>query len=110
LKCSLVDRGTRGVWYAVQAAVATSCIAVSTAGSDFDTIVAVYNGTCSNLTCVAENDDTSLLVRASQVSFTAERGVLYHVFVGGADDDDEGDFIISLAVRHFRSELHVDNG
>lgn len=107
LACSVVSRGTLGVWYVVQAsAVDNTCITVSTARSDFNTILAVYNGTCNNLTCVTENDDSSSLVRTSQVSFTAERGVLYYVFVGGADDDDAGDFIFSLLeVRHFDLRL-----
>lgn len=83
LACSVVGPGGMGVWFTGQNG-ASACVRVSTVGSRFDTVIALYRGSCTNLTCVAQNDDSSSLVRTSELLFSTEEGVLYHVFVGGA--------------------------
>lgn len=55
---------------------------ISTEGSDFDTVLAVYTGTdLSNLTLIYENDDTDGLT--SQVTISTESGTEYFIAVDG---------------------------
>lgn len=109
LTCPVVKPDIRGVWYAGQA-ISESCITVSTAGSQFDTVLAVYTGSCDNLSCLVENDNESELVRSSQVSWTAEPETLYYLFLGGVDLDAAGDFQISVTVcqKGIEGKLGVD--
>ena len=65
-------------------APASGAVAIDTAGSDFDTLLAVYTGGAVDaLTEVASNDDAVGL--QSEVRFTAQQGVVYHVAVDGYD-------------------------
>ncbi len=58
-------------------------VTVSTAGSDFDTVMSVYTGTAlGNLTVVAENDDYGS-ASTSQVTFFATAGLVYQIAVDG---------------------------
>jgi len=63
-------------------------VTLSTVGSDFDTILAVYTGTALNaLTVVAENDDLEPNVTLqSRVTFTATQNVTYQIAVDGYQD------------------------
>ena len=57
-------------------------VTIDTQGSDFDTLLAVYTGSSVDaLTVVASNDDAIGL--QSEVSFTAQQGVVYHIAVDG---------------------------
>ena len=58
---------------------------VSTEGSDFDTLLAVYTGTAvNNLNLVASNDDVNILNDlTSQVTFSAQAGQTYYIAVDG---------------------------
>ena len=65
-------------------APASGTVTIDTAGSDFDTLLAVYTGGAVDvLTAVASNDDAVGL--QSEVRFTAQQGVVYHVAVDGYD-------------------------
>lgn len=58
---------------------------ISTAGSDFDTLVAVYTGdSLSNLAFVTGNDDAGPGL-AGETEFNATAGVPYHIVVDGFD-------------------------
>jgi hypothetical protein len=57
---------------------------ITTFGSTFDTVLAVYRGsTLNNLASVAANDDTVTTVRWSTVSFRVTNGVPQYVAVDG---------------------------
>ncbi len=80
---STLTTGRTG-WYTITPAT-SSQITLSTAGSDFDTVLAVYTGsTVGGLTLVACNDDAESTVQ-SAVQFTAQPGTTYRVQVGGYD-------------------------
>ncbi len=75
-------------------------VTITTFGSDFDTVLAVYTGaSVSALTLVESNDDeetpeqnpTSQRKRTSRVMFDAESGVTYWIAVDGWGDADEGE-------------------
>jgi hypothetical protein len=79
------NAGGKSVWYnwTPQASGTTT---IDTAGSNFDTLLAVYTGGAVNsLTNVASNDDENLAggVRTSKLSFVANGGTTYRIAVDG---------------------------
>ena len=98
MSCPSIVEGSRGVWYTGSVGFEVSCLTLSTEGSRFDTILAVYKGDCNNLECVTENDDSSNLVRSSEVSFTAFPLVTYYIYVGGVNSAEAGDYRVSADV------------
>jgi pre-peptidase len=76
--------GPHSFWFR-WTAPATGAIAFDTAGSAFDTVLAVYRGTSvSALTAVAWNNDASASTRTSRVKFNASAGSTYVIAVDGA--------------------------
>lgn len=78
--------GGASVWWAWTAPGAGS-VTITTAGSSFDTILAVYTGTSlSALTRIAYDDDSGPGV-TSQVTFNAVSGQTYRIMVDGYGGD-----------------------
>ena len=78
---SCVLYSSPGVWYTV---VGTGGdLNVSTCGNEtkFDTLMAVFEGNCGNLTCVAWNDDSCGF--GSSITWPTQVGVEYKVLVYG---------------------------
>ena len=76
------NAGGASVWYKWTAPV-TGTATISTAGSDFDTLLGVYKGSSVGaLTTVAGNDDDGANV-TSKVTFAATAGVTYEIAVDG---------------------------
>ncbi len=74
--------GGRTVWWQWTAPSSGGEVTLSTAGSDFDTTLAVYQGTSlANLTLIEANDDSGGL--QSAVTFPAAASQVYHVQVDG---------------------------
>ena len=70
-----------GNWYTFTA-TSNQQITFSTCGSaNFDTILAVYGGSCSNLYCVNYNDD--YCSTQSQVTITTNANTRYYLVIGG---------------------------
>ncbi len=76
-----IDGFGNGVWYQFNAPV-NGLLYVDTFGSDFDTGLAVYTGSCSSLAEVACDDDTGAGV-TSQVSLSTTAGTTYYFLAGG---------------------------
>jgi hypothetical protein len=80
--CSSNFRG--GVWYTYQPSVGRP-VGVTTCGSDFDTVLAVYTGTCSgtftNIAC--SHDPGSLCTSRASVNFIGNAGTTYYILAGG---------------------------
>jgi peroxiredoxin len=76
--------GSNSVWWSWQAPF-TGSVSISTVGSPFDTLLAVYTGTSiSNLQVVADNDDAGGFAEIySRVVFRALAGETYHIAVDG---------------------------
>ena len=77
----------RGVWYSFTPA-ATGPLIVSTCGSDFDTALQIYTGTCPTPTayigtCTNNNGPVCSGLTASLI-FNGTSGVPYRILVGGA--------------------------
>jgi uncharacterized repeat protein (TIGR03803 family) len=87
------NAGGSSVWYR-WIAPASGRYTFDTAGSAFDTLLAVYTGVSVNaLTEVASNDDGDVDV-TSVVSFAATNGTTYYVAVDGFDGDS-GAFVLN---------------
>nr|MBP9903849.1 hypothetical protein [Verrucomicrobiota bacterium] len=72
-------------WTAPQNQITT----ISTLGSDFDTVLAVYTGNSVNaLNPVTCNDDVPGGIYASEVIFEAVAGTTYHIAVDGYSGDE----------------------
>ncbi len=76
------------IWYRWQA-TSSSSTTITTAGSDFDTILAVYTGsTLSTLSRLTFNDDVQNgVIRTSSVTFNATAGTTYSIAVDGWGGD-----------------------
>ena len=83
-----------GVWYQVtgdgQALRAETC------GSGYDTRLSVYEGSCDELSCVANNDDACGL--QTIVVWNSEDGVSYFILVHGFSES-AGEFTLVLSAR-----------
>ena len=76
------NAGGQSVWYRWPATV-TGPVTLTTAGSNFDTLLAVYTGaSVSTLTAVASNDNDGALL-TSRVTFDAVSGTTYRIAVDG---------------------------
>jgi hypothetical protein len=77
----------RDVWYSFVAPFCGSfTVSTCETGTNFDTVLGVFQGPCSALTPVACNDDDSSCVSSSvssRVSFNGLAGVTYYVSVAG---------------------------
>lgn len=73
----------KSVWY-LWTAPSSGSVTVGTAGSAFDTVLAVYTGSSVGaLTPVAANDNRTTGVTDSQVTFQAVAGTVYRIAVDG---------------------------
>jgi hypothetical protein len=75
--------GGASLWYQLRPSAAGP-VELSTAGSSFDTLLAVYSGSATSLTPVSANDDAAR-DRTSSVRFDAAPGTTYFVAVDGFD-------------------------
>ena len=87
------ERGTHSVWLSWQPPPPAGVATIDTAGSSFDTLLAVYTGdSFSKLTPVASNDDVNNCddptdgFHTSRVRFNAQPGKVYHIAVEGLAD------------------------
>jgi len=92
--------GTRSVWYS-WTAPSSGPAQVTTAGSTFDTVLAVYTGNAVNsLTSLGKNDDVDPGVTlSSNVSFTATAGTTYRIAVDGYNNNGSAGDIGSVTVN-----------
>jgi hypothetical protein len=76
------NAGGKSIWWSWTAPIA-GATTLTTAGSSYDTLLAVYTGSAlSALTAVASNDDANGTTQ-SQVGFTAVAGTTYRIAVDG---------------------------
>src|SRR6266480_822987 len=97
--------GSHSVWLTWQAPLLGGVAKFNTAGSSFDTLLAVYTGdSVANLTLVAANDDVSDCddpasgFHTSRVIFDAQGGTVYHIAVDGLAEA-AGDIVLSWDVN-----------
>ena len=77
------DSGGASVWYRWMAP-GNGSVTFDTAGSDFDTLLALYTGSSANgLTTIASNDDVRRGVSTSSLTTSVVGGTTYYVAVDG---------------------------
>src|SRR5439155_161666 len=75
--------GGHSIWWS-WTAPASGTVTISTAGSNFDTLLGVFTGSSvSSLSTVAGNDDAPGAGVTSSVTFNAVAGVTYQIAVDG---------------------------
>ena len=100
---------TASVWWKWKAPEDGS-FTVSTAGSDFDTVLGVYTGTTvDGLATVAANDERSRDDSTSLVTFGATAGTVYYFAVGGYESR-MGDIVLSWQREGGTGDVVVDAG
>jgi hypothetical protein len=74
------------VWYTFTPAI-NGGVTINTCGSDFDTVLQIYTGSCGSLTGVsgACNDDNGPFCAglAASVTFNGTAGTVYRILAGG---------------------------
>jgi hypothetical protein len=75
----------KGVWY-TYTPNSSGTVSVSTCGSTYDTVLAVYTGSCGSLSPVICNDNNGPSCPGSQasVSFSVTGGTTYYILAAGA--------------------------
>ncbi len=96
--CGTDDDPAGGVWYEVVGNGTTLTATTCDAGTDYDTKLRVYTGSCGALTCVGGDDDDPSCGSStlqSTVDFFAENGVMYYILVHGYNTA-EGNFVLNI--------------
>ncbi len=83
-----------GVWYTFTGTVGQMTV-TTCPNNTYDTKLNVYTGPCTDLNCVAGNDDISNGVLCSSVTFNSVEGTTYYVLVQGYDGEN-GPFELAL--------------
>ncbi|MCO6490930.1 MAG: T9SS type A sorting domain-containing protein [Phaeodactylibacter sp.] len=86
------DGSGGGVWYSVTGTGLD--ITASLCGSGFDTQIAVYEGSCTSLSCVVGNDD--FCGTQSQVTWNSLAGTTYYLYIDGFSTASGG-FILDVS-------------
>jgi tryptophan synthase beta subunit len=93
--CSGGGTTAEGVWYTFTGTGQEVTISTDNAGTNFDTQINIFSGTCGSLVCVGGDDDSGTGT-TSTYTFTAANGTDYYIYVDG-DGAAEGQFEISLS-------------
>jgi hypothetical protein len=74
-----------GVWYTITGTGGLITLTTCNAGTNYDTKLGVFSGTCGGLVCVAGNDDATCALGAgrSTVTFASTAGTTYYILVTG---------------------------
>lgn len=92
--CTTSPGSGGAVWYTIVGDGSTWTASTVNAGSNYDTKIWVFSGSCGALNCVTGNDDYSGVL--SFVSFSTTPGVTYYVIVGGYSSN-EGNYEMTVA-------------
>jgi subtilisin family serine protease len=99
------NAGGKSVWWAWTAPY-SGPVKVSTKGSNFDTLLAIYTGqNITALTPIASNNNISGSDLASQLSFNAVTGTTYRIAVDGTSGASGG---ICLTLEYPSNDFFVD--
>ena len=105
------NAGGRSVWWS-WVSPTNGLITVDLAGSDFDTVLAVYTGTnLSTLSLVAANDDGDHETRASRATFTVISNTTYYIAIDGYAGVDglASRGSIELTIESFDGQVAVND-
>ena len=106
--CGLVKGMRRSSWFSYVAQSAGCLTAKASVVDDpttqedkgFDTAIAVYSGNCTDLSCVAMNDDENLFNVNSVVHVDVTAGTSYKIMVTGWNTEVKGAFELDIEVGY----------
>lgn len=78
------------VWYSVIGNGKEITASLCNSNTDFDTVLAVIESSCTYVTCVAANDDGCDSGYASALSFCGFKDIEYYILVGGYSSSNQG--------------------
>lgn len=106
--CTNVGAGNFGhtVWYRFAPSYDV-VVDMTTQGSNYDTVLAVFTGGPGSFTAVACNDNAGAIAPQSALSLEANAGATYHVMVAGSGNSN-GDLTFSVSVRCFILALQAN--
>jgi hypothetical protein len=74
----------KGVWYKFIGNGKQVTVSTNNSFTNFDTKLAVFRGSCTNLICIGGNDDVNFLVNTkSEFKFVSTNGVTYYIHLAG---------------------------
>lgn len=89
------NSGGKSIWFK-WIAPQSGRFTVTTIGSDFDTLLAIYTGSSlGNLSPIASNDDAQLGIRTSWLTFSANANTTYFIALDGFNGAS-GNFVLSI--------------
>ena len=100
--------GGASVWFKWAPAALHRTVTISTRGSDFDTVLAVYGGTSLTSLTALGSDDDSGGNGTSTVTFVADGSGPYWIAVDGKNGA-QGDIVLSAAVSTAPTNDHFEN-
>ncbi len=91
-----ITAGAGGIFYRFVGTGGSVTMTTCAAGTNYDTKLFVFTGTCGSYTCVIGNDDAScgVISTASAVTFASVAGTNYFVFVSGFNSE-RGNFTLT---------------
>jgi hypothetical protein len=97
IRCGSVPAETNGLFYKFTGNGDTVTFSTCNNITDYDTEITIFAGdTCSQLTCVASDDD---VCGQEYISFPSVANETYYVRVGGSvSDNDVGNFVLDVTV------------
>lgn len=101
-------QGSNSVWYLFRPSQNSTVIA-DTAGSDYDTVLSAYTGSCGSLTEVACNDDSGDGLQ-SQITFDVKAGTTYLIEVTDFGDTPGGGLLVFNLRSVAQAMSHTSSG
>ena len=86
---------SEGVWYVVVSPTAKTLEVSTCKGSDFDTVLHVFSGTCNDLVCMIGDENSCGW--NSRLEFQAEAGKPYYIYVHGGWTGSRGKFGLEVS-------------
>ena len=92
-KSSSTTSGSPNAWYQLEESDGSiRCASVSSEESAFSAVLTIFSGVnCDNLTCLATSSS-----QLDEVAWITEPGMSYYIAVSGAEDEEVGDFFLSV--------------
>jgi len=89
------ESGGKSVWWS-WTATNSRPVTISTAGSDFDTVLAVYTGTAVGSLTLQASDDSTGDGGTGEVTFNVEKDKIYMIAVDGFSPTDRGNIALTI--------------
>lgn len=91
-----------GVWYLFEGTGQDVTLSTDNAGTNFDTEISVFSGSCGSFTCVGSDKDSGT-GETSEITFSTVGGTDYYIYLDG-DAGAEGQFELSVSCSGVSSQ------